>query len=224
MPLCCIGGVCIPYTAILPLLIYALQWMLQKIADTGLLPDPICKQLQGFMINIKNSNKLKADGEDSCCNATEKVSNASNVRRGKQIKDAANSEMTETTTTSSCCTANERTDHGKTNVKVIESQEDWERLATASEGLIIVCKFTATWCKPCKEIQPLFESLSNSYDSTFARFVLVDVDVLEDVASTYKVLSLPTFATIKNGRVLDKYSGSNPEQLKKFIVASISMT
>lgn len=224
MALCCIGGVCIPYTAIIPLLIYALQWILQKLADAGLLPDSICKQLQGFMINMNNSNKSKQVGEGSCCDPTENISDAANVRRGKQIKEVGTSSNNATTTTtlSSSCSENQKTDH-ETNVKMIDLQEDWDKLINTSEGLIIVCKFTATWCTPCKEIQPLFESLSKSYDrSTLARFAMVDVDVLEDVASTYKILSLPTFVVLQNGRVLDKYSGSNPEKLRNFILASIS--
>ena len=214
MALCCIGGVCIPYTAIIPLLIYALQWLLQKLADTGLLPDSISKQLQGFMITINNSKNTKEHGVVNCCNVAEKTSTTSNVRRGKQSREIL-------TPASSGCTENQNSDHGK-NVITIESNEDWERIITATEGMIVVCKFTAEWCKPCKEIQPLFESLSKSHhDIKIVKFVMIDVDVLDDIASTYNVLSLPTFVAIQHGRVLDKYSGSNPEQLKNFISTSV---
>jgi thioredoxin 1 len=222
MPLCCIGGVCIPYTAIIPLLLYGLQWILQKLADAGILPDSVCKQLQGFMITINNPNKIDKT-EGNCCNnnKNEVVSNTSNVRRGKQIKDVDVVTSKDTTTTDDN-NNNEATDQRATKVQLIQSPEEWERLTIDSEGLIIVCKFTATWCKPCKEIQPVFESMSNTCDSTLIRFATVDVDVLDDIASTYKVLSLPTFVTLQNGRVLEKYSGSNPEQLKNLISQSIT--
>ena len=215
MALCCIGGVCIPYTAIIPLLIYGLQWVLQKLANMGLLPESLCKQLQGFMITINNTSKTKEVNDGSCCNATKKTGNATNERRGKQNKEAV------TSTSHSSCAAYE-TMKSVAKIPMIESQEDWDQLVTTSEELSIVCKFTAAWCKPCKEVQPLFESLSSNYVTT-AKFVMVDVDVLDDVASMYKVLSLPTFVTLRNGRVIDKYSGSNPEQLKSFIISSLSV-
>lgn len=214
MALCCIGGVCIPYTAIIPLLIYGLQWLLQKLADLGLLPESLCQQLQGFMITV--NHKPKDVGEDSCCSITGKSSKISNVRRGKQSKETV-------PLSSNGNTEGEMTDHGSM-LTTIESPEDWEQLVATSDEMMVICKFTATWCKPCKEIQPLFESLSRtSGDRTVAKFIVVDVDVLDDVASTYRVISLPTFISIQNGRVIDKYSGSNPEQLKKFVTSSLSM-
>ena len=209
MPLCCIGGVCIPYTAIIPLIIYGLQWMLQKLANMGLLPESVCQQLQGFMITINNTSKEKEGSDGSCCRESDKTSNVTNVRRGKQNKEGLNT----------CCADADTTNHAA-NIPMIESQEDWEQLITISDGMIVVCKFTAAWCKPCKAIQPLFESLSTNYINT-AKFIMVDVDVLDEVASTYKVLSLPTFVALKNGRVVDKYSGSDPEQLKSFIKSSL---
>lgn len=70
MALCCIGGVCIPYTAIIPLLLYGLQWVLQKLANMGLLPEAMCKQLQGFMITVNNNNKSKEVNSGSCCSSS----------------------------------------------------------------------------------------------------------------------------------------------------------
>jgi hypothetical protein len=50
--LCCFGGVCVPYTAVVPILILALKWVATKLAQMGLLP----KVLQQFL------NLPKADG------------------------------------------------------------------------------------------------------------------------------------------------------------------
>jgi hypothetical protein len=44
--LCCIGGVCVPYTAVVPILLLALKWLAQKLANYGLLPSAIGNLLQ----------------------------------------------------------------------------------------------------------------------------------------------------------------------------------
>jgi len=41
----CLGGVCIPYTALFPMLIIGLQWIASKFAKVGLLPEFIAKRL-----------------------------------------------------------------------------------------------------------------------------------------------------------------------------------
>jgi thioredoxin 1 len=108
-------------------------------------------------------------------------------------------------------------------VEVIESNEEWERLLTEDPAVTIICKFTAEWCKPCKAIQPLFESVSSSHGPTAAsekvskKFVTVDVDVLDDVASAYNIVTLPTIMAIQNGRVIDKYSGSDHDAIREFV-------
>eukprot|EP00970_Alexandrium_tamarense_P014108 scaffold3862_cov201-Alexandrium_tamarense.AAC.2 len=78
----CIGGVCIPYTAVLPLLLIGLQWVATQLAKVGLLPDWVakkladwcspCKQIQPHyqLLSCKFSNKhhtfvtLDVDGDD----------------------------------------------------------------------------------------------------------------------------------------------------------------
>mmetsp|Transcript_20984 Transcript_20984/g.42327 ORF Transcript_20984/g.42327 Transcript_20984/m.42327 type:complete len:194 (-) Transcript_20984:457-1038(-) len=41
----CIGGVCVPYTAVLPLLALALKWLAAKLATFGLLPKSAARKL-----------------------------------------------------------------------------------------------------------------------------------------------------------------------------------
>ena len=57
MSVCCIGGVCIPYTALLPFLVYLLKWLVEKLVACGLVPAVVLESLQG----IKNKD---------CCSET----------------------------------------------------------------------------------------------------------------------------------------------------------
>lgn len=44
--LLCIGGVCVPYTAIVPLVVLALKWVAVRMARMGLLPKAVGDMLQ----------------------------------------------------------------------------------------------------------------------------------------------------------------------------------
>lgn len=216
MALCCIGGVCIPYTALVPLLIYGLQWLLQKLAAAGFLPETAFKYLKGLIsLPPACDKKINSSEASSCC---ERTSFASNARRGKQNKQSFTNKVS-SVSTNSFCSSDEVQESSCLNyrVQIIESSDEWEQLFTENLSVTIICKFTADWCKPCKGIQPMFESFAISHGSSTIKFVSVDVDVLEDVAATYRVVSLPTILVIKGGRVTEKYSGSNEDSIRELI-------
>lgn len=52
-----------------------------------------------------------------------------------------------------------------------------------------ITKFTATWCGPCKILQPHLEEIQKLYD---IEFVAVDADEHPDLLDKYRVTSLPT--------------------------------
>ncbi|KAA0197007.1 Thiol-disulfide exchange intermediate [Fasciolopsis buskii] len=76
----------------------------------------------------------------------------------------------------------------------------------------IIIDFFATWCRPCKEIAPLFTELSSQYENV--KFLKIDVDKNEEIAVTYNVRSLPTFLFLRGTKVVDRLMGANAEKLK----------
>jgi thioredoxin 1 len=87
--------------------------------------------------------------------------------------------------------------------------------ALLSKEPVIVCKFTASWCNPCKIIQPAFESLAASYPKV--AFVSIDADELDGIFLDLSVSILPTFIVFRQGEPIDRYSGSNEKSLKKLL-------
>jgi thioredoxin 1 len=223
MPLCCIGGVCIPYSAIIPLVIIGIQWVFQKLVNVGLIPESIGQQLNGFITINQNSNNKDEKESATCCKKETSVS--SSIRRGKQSKEQVGTQISNT---------HNLNIPSKDGIQIIESKEDWDNLVLSTtnnndtnQQATIICKFTAQWCKPCKTIQPYFESLvskitkndSSKYNHNI-KIVIVDVDVCDDIASMYNIITLPTFITIENGRVVDSYTGSKEQHLLDFITTS----
>ena len=90
-----------------------------------------------------------------------------------------------------------------------------------SNNELVFVKFTAEWCKPCKEIQPFFHEIGAKYANTGDKkiaFTTVDVDELDEIASKYNVAMMPTFVAIRNGvDVFDTMSGSNEGRLETFV-------
>jgi thioredoxin 1 len=99
-------------------------------------------------------------------------------------------------------------------VKELSSQEEFDTLLKKNEKVVI--KFTAEWCKPCKNIQPFYENQSTLY-SDKATFLTIDVDEFEDVSNKYSVAMMPTFLVVQGPSTLGTYRGSAEPQLETFL-------
>jgi len=84
-------------------------------------------------------------------------------------------------------------------VDEIESLEEFILLLKEKRDYLFVIDFFATWCGPCKVIAPVYENLAQSFSNEKIVFCKVDVenDSLDEVISSFKVQSMPTFIITK---------------------------
>ncbi|XP_054936605.1 thioredoxin domain-containing protein 2 [Physeter macrocephalus] len=102
-------------------------------------------------------------------------------------------------------------------VKVILSKEDFEvALKEAGERLVAV-DFSATWCRPCRSIKPLFQSLSVKHKDVV--FLEVDADECEGLAKDCNIVCIPTFQFYKKEEKVGEFSGALKEKLETLITA-----
>lgn len=103
------------------------------------------------------------------------------------------------------------------NVHLITTKESWEqKLSEAYEdGKIVLANFSATWCGPCKMMAPFYSELSEKYPSIM--FLLVDVDELTDMSTSWEVKATPTFFFLRDGQQIEKLVGANKPELQKKI-------
>ena len=74
--------------------------------------------------------------------------------------------------------------------------------------------FYATWCGPCKMMEPILEKLSKEKD---IKVIKVDVDQHEDLAREYGVMSIPNLFLFQDGKEAKNQVGYLPyEQLEKW--------
>ncbi|KAL9321310.1 hypothetical protein ACSQ67_013149 [Phaseolus vulgaris] len=111
----------------------------------------------------------------------------------------------------------EASEQNKSKVVVIDSLQSWDFYVTqaSNQNSPVVVHFTASWCIPSVAMAPVFEELASSYQDLL--FLTVDVDEVKEVASKMDVKAMPTFLLLKNGAVVDKVVGANPEEIKKRI-------
>ena len=64
----CLGGVCIPLSAVVPFMIFALQYMAKPLYNAGLLPEIIAKRI-GLSKSSQSTKKTKEEecSKKHCC-------------------------------------------------------------------------------------------------------------------------------------------------------------
>ncbi|GJW24073.1 thioredoxin-like protein CXXS1 [Tanacetum coccineum] len=105
----------------------------------------------------------------------------------------------------------------KPSVVNIISPQSWDSYIeqSKSNGTPIVAHFCASWCIPSLAMNHFFEEFASDFQDI--TFLTVDVDDLKDIASKYEVKAMPTFLLIKEGVVVGRLVGANPEEIKKRI-------
>ncbi|KAL2546806.1 Thioredoxin H2 [Forsythia ovata] len=105
----------------------------------------------------------------------------------------------------------------KGQVIAFHSSSKWKIHFQASKQTsnLIVIDFTASWCGPCRYMEPAINEFADKYMNV--EFIKIDVDELHDVAQEYGVQAMPTFILIKKGKEVDKLVGAKKEELQKKI-------
>lgn len=89
------------------------------------------------------------------------------------------------------------------------NNNDFQKEVVDHKGVVLV-DFYAEWCGPCKVTEPIIEELSESMKDV--KFVKVDVDPNQELASRYSVFSIPTFLIFKNGEVVNQFVGAQSKE------------
>ena len=70
----------------------------------------------------------------------------------------------------------------------------------------VLVDFYADWCGPCKMMAPLVDQLAAEYEGK-AVVGKLNIDDEVDIAGQYRVMTIPTLAVFKGGKLVDKLIG-----------------
>jgi thioredoxin len=74
----------------------------------------------------------------------------------------------------------------------------------------VLVLFWARWCGHCRILLPIVDELALEYSGRI-KFVKVDLDKSQGLASRYQVQSVPVMIEFKEGRLLDRLLGALPK-------------
>ena len=77
--------------------------------------------------------------------------------------------------------------------------------------LPVLVDFWAPWCQPCLKVGPVLEALESEFAGK-AKFVKVNIDVNDQVASRYSILSIPALYVFRAGVQVDQLVGAASKQ------------
>jgi thioredoxin 1 len=85
------------------------------------------------------------------------------------------------------------------------NDQNFEQEVMQADGLVVV-DFGATWCGPCKKLDPMLEELGEEYGDK-VKVRKLDVGESPATAQKFQVLSVPRVFFIKDGMVREQITG-----------------
>lgn len=109
--------------------------------------------------------------------------------------------------------ANQTQKRESLTVRLTES--NFQGYSTGGKPLFV--DFWASWCGPCRTMEPVVEKLAEKYSDRIV-FGKINVDEEMNLSSRYQVLSIPTFMLFRNGQPTDAVIGAVGEvALEQFV-------
>ncbi|MFB6296841.1 MAG: thioredoxin family protein [Halobacteriales archaeon] len=73
---------------------------------------------------------------------------------------------------------------------------------------VVLLEFYADWCGPCKQLEPVLESLAETTDAAIAK---VDVDANQELAAEYQVRGVPAMVLFADGEAVEQLTGARDQ-------------
>ena len=69
--------------------------------------------------------------------------------------------------------------------------------------------FFASWCGPCRMVGPILDEIAEEREDI--KVCKVDIDEQPELASRFRIMSVPTLMVLKDGNIVDQSVGARPK-------------
>jgi thioredoxin 1 len=97
-----------------------------------------------------------------------------------------------------------------TTSSLIKTTDDRFEVDVLESDVPVLVDFWASWCAPCRIMNPILEELAGEREDL--RIVKVDMDDNQRTAMRYDVMAAPTFMLFKHGQPVLKLVGTRPKR------------
>ena len=92
----------------------------------------------------------------------------------------------------------------------------------ANTNVTLVFKFGASWCGPCKRIEPHYDTFAKENNSNVEYYHLdIDEESISDIMEDLELQLVPHFLIIRNKKVISTKQTSNKDELIPWLLEHI---
>ena len=94
-------------------------------------------------------------------------------------------------------------------MKVLHINKDNFHSEVLNSDKPVLLDFFASWCGPCRMVGPILDEIAEEREDI--KVCKVDIDQQPELASRFRVMSVPTLMVLKDGKIVEQSIGAKPK-------------
>lgn len=100
------------------------------------------------------------------------------------------------------------------SVGKITSSSELDAALSKAGGALVVVDFSASWCAPCRRLEPLFEEMARKHSPAGVKFYKVMEDDAKDLIAEQRIGAFPTIRFFVKKAMVDEVRGADPDGIE----------